>query len=140
MKKFIFLISGILCMAYLCLGANLIDLGSLTSNPEKFVGKSISIEGTLFRKCPKSKDRFFIANGNNRFGLLVPEGLNIDPNNLLKKDIIVTGKVRKINTQTNPERCSKCDGNHCGQYAIKTKGKNSYDLYYLEIESISEKK
>lgn len=140
MKRFVLFISSFLCAGFLCFGASLIVLEDLVANPNKFVGKSISVEGIIFRKCPKEKSRFFVSNGKHRFGLIVPEQLNITTLSLLKKNAQIIGKVRKVNTPLKPEMCSKCSGTICGQYLTISTRDSSFDQYYIEVESISENK
>jgi RecJ-like exonuclease len=74
-----------------------VEFAALSSNPDDYVGKTISVEGKVVHVCTESGKKMFLVGENPDVRLFVAAGENISkfPMELLGSEITVEGVITK---------------------------------------------
>ena len=92
---------------------NRVEFASLTENPGNYIGKAISVEGTVVHVCTQSGKKLFITGGNPDIRLYVQAGENMPkfPMELLGSEIVVEGTLIRIDASQTGDG----EGLHSGE-------------------------
>ena len=82
-----------------------VEFASLISNPDKYMGKDIVVEGKVVHVCTESGKKLFIVGDNPDIRLYVAAGENMAkfPMELLGSEISVEGVITRIGGQAKPK-------------------------------------